>query len=196
MPRSDDIQHYLLATWRMMTGKPDAIRMLDLSAEGFWDSFFAIIIAIPALFVSWVTVANDIGGGGTTGDRVSILFGLAFVDLVSWVAPLVVLGLVARYVGIGDRFVHYVVATNWASAIVIWLMVPPGIIQLFWPQAEAFALALSLGLIALTLVLMWRVTNAAIAKGPGVATGVFVGMFALSLVILLTLQPLLGLSHA
>lgn len=196
MPRSDDIQHYLFATWRMMTGKPDAIRMLDLSAEGFWDSFFAIIIAIPALFVSWVTVANDIGGGGTTGDRISILLGLAFVDLVSWVAPLVVLGLVARYIGIGDRFVHYVVATNWASAIVIWLMVPPGIIQLFWPQAEAFALALSLGLIALTLVLMWRVTNAAIAKGPGVATGVFVGMFALSLVILLTLQPLLGLSHA
>ena len=196
MPRSDEIQHYLFATWRMMTGKPDAIRMLDLSAEGFWDSFFAIIIAIPALFVSWVTVANDIGGGGTTGDRISILFGLAFVDLVSWIAPLVVLGLVARYIGIGDRFVHYVVATNWASAIVIWLMVPPGIIQLFWPQAEAFALALSLGLIALTLVLMWRVTNAAIAKGPGVATGVFVGMFALSLVILLTLQPLLGLSHA
>ena len=196
MPRSDEIQHYLFATWRMMTGKPDAIRMLDLSAEGFWDSFFAIIIAIPALFVSWVTVANDIGGGGTTGDRISILLGLAFVDLVSWVAPLVVLGLVARYIGIGDRFVHYVVATNWASAIVIWLMVPPGIIQLFWPQAEAFALALSLGLIALTLVLMWRVTNAAIAKGPGVATGVFVGMFALSLVILLTLQPLLGLSHA
>ena len=115
---------------------------------------------------------------------------------MSWVAPLVVLGLVARYIGIGDRFVHYVVATNWASAIVIWLMVPPGIIQLFWPRAEAFALALSLGLIALTLVLMWRVTNAAIAKGPGVATGVFVGMFALSLVILLTLQPLLGLSHA
>ena len=39
----------------MMLGKPDGLRLLDLSADGFWNSFFAIVGALPALIAGWVT---------------------------------------------------------------------------------------------------------------------------------------------
>ena len=60
MPSAEEIQQYLTGAWRMMMGKPDGLRLLDLSADGFWNSFFAIIVALPALFVGWVGVANDV----------------------------------------------------------------------------------------------------------------------------------------
>jgi hypothetical protein len=47
-----------------------------------------------------------------------------------------------------------------------------------------------------TLVLAWRVTNAAIGMGAAVASWVFAGMFAASLTLLLVLQPLFGVSPA
>ena len=60
MPRVEEIQQYLTGAWRMMMGKPDGIRLLDISADGFWNSFFAIAIALPALIAGWVTLANTL----------------------------------------------------------------------------------------------------------------------------------------
>ena len=54
MPSVEDIQQYLTGAWRMMMGKPDGLRLLDISADGFWNSFFAIVVALPALIVGWV----------------------------------------------------------------------------------------------------------------------------------------------
>lgn len=58
MPSVEDIQRYLTGAWRMMLGKTDGLRLLDLSADGFWNSFFAIVVALPPLVVSWVGAAN------------------------------------------------------------------------------------------------------------------------------------------
>ena len=47
------------------------------------------------------------------------------VDFGTWVLPLVLLWRSSRRaLGIADRFVHYVVASNWASALIVWLMLP------------------------------------------------------------------------
>ena len=47
MPSAENIQLYLTGAWRMMMGKADGLRLLDLSVDGFWNSFFAIVIALP-----------------------------------------------------------------------------------------------------------------------------------------------------
>jgi hypothetical protein len=60
MPSAENIQLYLTGAWRMMLGKADGLRLLDLSADGFWNSFFAIAIALPPLTVSWVGAANEL----------------------------------------------------------------------------------------------------------------------------------------
>ena len=108
--------------------------------------------------------------------------------------PLVGLAAAATQVGIADRFVHYVVASNWASAIIVWMMLPPALIKLFLPSMTGFGSMLSLGLFLVSLVLSWRMTNAVIGKGPAVATAVFAGMFLASLFVLFSLQALLGLN--
>jgi hypothetical protein len=106
--------------------------------------------------------------------------------------PLVGLAFVASTAGIRDRFVHYVIASNWSSAILAWLMLPAALLRLITPSNSDLALTLSLGLFLLSMVLSWRLTNAVIAKGAAMGSAVFAGMFIASLVVLIVLQAALG----
>lgn len=196
MPPAERVQIQLAGAWRMMLGRSEGLRMLDLSADGFWGSFFAIVVALPALFAGWVAVAGEMAALGPDGPgKVTLILLLAVTDLASWILPLVALALVAPHAGIGDRFVHYVVASNWATAIIVWLMLPPAVLRIVFPDAAELSSLLSLGLFVLSLVLSWRLTNVAIAKGPAVATGLFVAMVAMSLFVLFGMQDLLGIAE-
>ena len=195
MPPAEEIQRRLAGAWRMMNGKEDGLRLLDLSADGFWNSFFAIVVALPALVVGWVTIAGELQAHSAEfGNRTFTLMRLALVDLGTWILPLCLLALAARPAGIAGRFVHYVVASNWATAIFAWIMLPPALIRLLWRDAGDAAAAISFVLFLGTLVLSWRLTNVAIDRGAGVATAVFFGMLTASVVVLFGLQALLGVA--
>ncbi|ESW90696.1 transporter [Mesorhizobium sp. LSJC269B00] len=190
----DETSSSLNGAWRLMLGKADGLRLLDLSADGFWNSFFAIVVAAPAMIVGWVGTANEIGDPDAFAGRLGMLVRLATVDLGSWLLPLFVLALVASRAGIGDRFVHYVVASNWASAITAWMLLPSALIRLFLPSGNPVAELVWLVLVVLSLVLSWRMTNAAIGKGAAVGSAVFAGMLVVSLAVLFGLVALLGIT--
>lgn len=195
MPSSEAIQHYLSGVWRMMTGRPDGIERLDLSADGFWNSFFAIVVALPALVVGWVSVANRVGGEEFAG-RFATLLRMGAADLLSWIVPILALAAFARPLGIAHRFVPYIVSSNWASALFVWMMVPAAVLDLLFPAAEDAVSLVSLVVFIATMVLSWRLTNAAIGMGAATASWVFGCMFLLSLLVLLAAQELLGLAGA
>ena len=193
MPSVDQIQLYMAAAWRMMMGRTEGLRMLDLSADGFWNSFFAIPVALPPLVVGWVGVVNDYGADGF-GGRLSVLLRLAAIDFACWVVPLAALAAVAAHVRIDDRFVHYVVASNWGTALVAWLMLPPAMLKLLAPSQGEIVSVFSLAMFIASAVLTWRLTNVALGKGPAVASATFAGMFLASLAVFFILQAVFGLA--
>ncbi|PWK68425.1 transporter [Aminobacter sp. AP02] len=194
MLATDDIEQHLSGAWRLMLGKADGLRQLDLSADGFWNSFLAILIAAPALIVGWVAVSDELAlQSAFFATRFGIILRLALVDIGAWILPLIAFALVAPRAGVGDRFVHYVVASNWTSAIVAWLMLPTALSRMLFPSAQSFTALLSLGLFGLSMVLTWRMTNATIGKGAAVGSAVFTAMFMLSLLVLFSLQALFGI---
>lgn len=194
MPSAEDIQQNLTGAWRMMLGKTDGLRLLDLSADGFWNSFFAIVVALPPLVVSWVGAANVMAAASDEiGGRLSIVMRLALIDVSTWIVPIALLAAVASRTGIADRLVQIVVASNWGTALIAWLMLPGALFTLFWPSASGMDGVLSLVLFVFAIVLSWRLTNVAVGRGPAVATAVFVGMFVTSLLVLFVLQDVFGL---
>jgi hypothetical protein len=196
MPSAENIQLYLTGAWRMMLGKADGLRLLDLSADGFWNSFFAIVIALPPLTVSWVGTANELSQLSTDlGSKFSIVARLATIDLASWILPLVAFAAIVSRVGLADRFVHFVVSGNWASALFIWVTVPISLARLIWPLGPEVQALLWFVLIALNLVVSWRVTHVALGKGAAVTTAVFAGMLFLSVVIQGFLMAAFGLGQ-
>jgi hypothetical protein len=193
MPSAAEIQRYLTGAWRLMNGRSDGLLLLDISADGFWNSFFAIVVALPALFIGWIGLANELAAEPLAGNRVSILLRLAAIDFSAWILPLAALAIAAPLAGIGNRFVHYVVAVNWGSALIAWLMLPVALLKLVLPFDSNLVLLLSLGLLGLSMVLIWRLTNVVIGRGPAIGTAVFAGMFIASLAVLFLLQAALGI---
>lgn len=196
MPSFAEIQRYFAGVWRMMMGRSEGLRLLDLSADGFWNSFFAILVAFPPMVVGWVAISNELAGIEIFTSRFSLFTRLMLTDLATWVLPYAILALAARPAGIADRFVHYVVANNWASALFAWVTLPAMLMRLLFPEAADLANLVTFLIFLATMVLSWRLTNVAIGKGPAVATAVFGAMFAASLAILFTFEGLLGLSRA
>jgi hypothetical protein len=195
MPSAEEIHQYLHGAWRMMLGKTDGLRELDLSVDGFWNSFFAIAVALPALIVNWVTIADSYGDLAVDfNDRFAIFIRLGIIDLAAWLLPLAGLAAVARTVRLADRYVHYVVASNWATAIVAWLLVPPAALLLILPDETDLAWFLSIAIFIASQIFVWRMTNVAIGKGATIASAVYAGMLVASIVILIALQWLLGLT--
>lgn len=189
-----DIHLYLYGVWRIMMGRRDGMKVLDVSADGFWNSFSAIFVALPALLFSWVSFANEAEALMLLpGTRFETLVRLMIAGVGSWILPLAALAVIAPHMRIGHRFVHYVVATNWASALLAWLMLPPTLLRVLFPDLEEVAALFSLLFFFVSLFLSWRVTVAAIGKGPAVGTGVFFGMLVASILVLSVLQALLGI---
>lgn len=194
MLSGEDIQRNIQAAWRLMFGGKDGLDQLDLSADGFWDSFMGIALALPPMALSWVMLTADPAiplGNFSIGH---ILAALAVIDLAAWVAPLIVFTLAAPRMGLAGRIVPYVVATNWSGAILSWMLVPASLARLFFPNASDFGSLLGLGLFFLAQFLSWRVTTYAINRGPAVGTAVFAAMFVLSLAVIFPLQALFGIS--
>jgi hypothetical protein len=194
MLSADETQAALAGAWELMFGRTEGLRRLDLSADGFWNSFFAIVVAAPAMIVGWVEVANEIGDPDLFLGRLGVLVRLAIIDLGAWVLPLAGLALLAPHVGIGGSFVRYVVASNWSSAIIAWIMLPSVLVRLVLPVGSEAVWLVSLTLFLLSMVMTWRMTNAVVGKGAVVGTAVFGGMFLASLAVLLALQALLGIT--
>lgn len=194
MPPAEDIQRYLTGAWRMMTGRAEGLDLLDISSDGFWNSFFAMVLAAPVLVVGWVAYANELAlATDGLASRGGIVLRLAIADIAAWVVPIAGLAVVAGPAGIGDRFVHYVVASNWGSAITVWLMLPPSLIELAGiDRANGTVSLLALALFGVALVLTWRLTNVALQKGAGPATFLFSGMLFAAIFVLYSVQSLLG----
>ncbi len=189
----DLIVQYLTGAWYMMTGRKDGLAMLDTSADGFWNSFFAIIVAIPPLLLSWIAFTNNFMPS-EGASKFGWLAGLALVDLCGWIVPLILFAVVAKPAGLADRFAAYVVATNWGSALVAWLALPSPLTRLLFPGNDDAAASTGLLIFIISLVLGWQLTNAALQRGAAVATAVFLAMTITTVVIMVQLQDWLGLS--
>lgn len=194
MPSIREIQQYFLGAWRLMFGRQDGLRLLDTSADGFWDSFFAMVVALPPLVIGWVAVANDLGQAPDIyGGKPSIVVRLAIAEFGEWVLPLVVLALAARSAGIADRVVHYVVASNWATAVLLWVTLPLPLLQFVLPTDSGLITFAALAVFVVSIVFNWRLTNATLNKGAATATVVTAGIVAVTIIVSLVLNSALGL---
>ncbi|RFC69602.1 MULTISPECIES: transporter [Mesorhizobium] len=194
MPEAGVVQSALSGAARMMFGKPDGLRRMDLSIDGFWDSFIAIPLAAPPLLVGWIASTSDyLAKPGASGSQLSVVAANGVVELAAWIVPILLLGLIARPAGIADRFVPYVVATNWASVIIAWYMLPISLLRLFTPESHDLIASLSLVAFIATMVLIWRLTNGAIGKGAAVSTAVFTAMLVASIATVYLFAWLLGI---
>ncbi|PWL17218.1 hypothetical protein DKP76_14465 [Falsochrobactrum shanghaiense] len=194
MPSLDDIFRYFTGVWKMMLGRKEGLNYLDISAEDFWTSFTAIIVALPPLLGTWVAYAADLTAGREDAAlRLAIVVRAGFVDIAAWLLPLVIIGAVARHIGIAKRYAVYVIATNWGSALLAWIFAPITLLQLFFPGQFDVATLLAFLMFGVSVVLSYRLTWVVLQRPHAYVAPFFASVFFGSLFITVLLQQLLGI---
>ncbi|MCI5077717.1 hypothetical protein [Oricola sp.] len=144
--------HHIACTVRLVRGDAAALDDMDITVDGFWRSFEALPAALPALIFSWVVEARQLQAEGLTVPLGSILGRMALLELVFWIAPVIVLAFVLNMLGLGRRFTHLIVARNWLAAFgsYLFVVIPLGELTTgsgpgeFWVWMTLFAIMLML----------------------------------------------------
>ncbi len=196
MPSFEEIQHYFSAVWRTMTGHPEALNNLNTDADGFWRSFYAILIALPPMLIGWVEIAARLTDGDETALRLINTVKLATIDMIVWLLPLLIIGFLSRSLGLERRFSTYVVATNWATALFAWIYAPLSFLNLLLPDLSPVFAGIGFGLFLATLALSYRLTRAALQRPHSFAAPFFISVILGSIMLTIILQGLTGLIPA
>ena len=197
MPSFEEIQYYFSAVWRTMTGHPEALNNLNTDADGFWRSFYALLIALPPMLIGWVEIAARLTDGNDDAAlRIMSTAKLGLIDTTVWLLPLLIIGFLSRSLGLERRFSTYVVATNWTTALFAWVYAPLSFLNLLLPDLSVVFAGIGFGLFLVTLGLSYRLTRAALQRPHSFAAPFFISVVLGSIMLTIILQSLAGFMPA
>ncbi len=190
---ADDVTRSLRGSWRLMTKGADALRELDLTRRGFWVSFGAMVLLLPATVA--LLAAERTGAGLSNAGRLfeapGLLAQVAGAEcLAIIVVPLLLVGLRPQLAQ-APRFTSFVIAWNWAGVLSVSLMaVPATLFAIGWSFPE---LALLQAAAFAVIVLRLRYCVARATFGAGRVAAAIVTMSVLADYAILRLFSLAGL---
>jgi len=177
----------------LLLGRPVPADAFDTSFEGFWRSFGALALVLPSFAISLLAEARmaaptdvadmaDLAGVDAGIAPIYVLArGLGLVG--DWVALPLALALLARPLGLGARYVPYVVARNWTSVVAAAIYAVPALFFAAGMIGEDTVLIASLLALAIVVHFQYRVVRGVLATPVGTSVGIVALDLVLSLVV-------------
>lgn len=155
---------------RLLMGDRGGLAAMDPSLDGFWRSFRAIVLLLPALLPS--IAAESFASDGETGPALLAIVAAVLASyLLGWLLFPALLAGLARPLGLGRVYVGWMVARNWTAipaSIPYVVVVSAWVIGLL--PVELFGL-LTLTTLGFSLWCGWRVARIAGDQPPLAAVG-------------------------
>ena len=167
-------------------------RRLDISADGFWNSFLAIPLCLPPLLVIWVAHAQWLAASGAEFGVGSAVLSMMVIELASWVLSVALIFLMARLLGFSDRAVPTVIAANWASVVFAFVQAIPSVLALLFGTGDGLGF-ISLVVLIGVLVALWRLLAAALERPAPTVGALFVASLVLGYAFTSAARSALGL---
>jgi hypothetical protein len=168
---ADEVVRSLKGSLRLIQREADGLRDFDVSIEGFWRSFAAIVLTLPA-FVALLAerrLASGLAPGGGLFDDPGLALGEALAYLATWFAfPLMMIGFV-RLMGLERRYVGYVVAYNWSSVIASFVLALPAMLHVLGLATPSLAAFYTLAFGLVVLQYRWFLARTALSITSGLA---------------------------
>lgn len=180
---TEDAAKSLKGAFALMQRRADGLAHFNFTPTGFWRSFAAIPLAIPA-FVALVAAHRAHDGLLTPGASLFADVGpvwAAVIDFASiWAAPMLVAFWVASILDLRRRFAALVVAMNWTGVVAACFFALPSLLFALGLARESHAVVFGIAFLALVLHLQWFTTKHALGVSGGVAATVIVGQLGLA----------------
>lgn len=191
-----EIENYMTGVWMLARNDRRGFGWLDLSADGFWRSFTAIVYAFPAFAISWASyrAAYVAAAGEAAATGLGLFLRLALIDITNWLAPILIVALIAVPLGLSTNFGRWVVATNWLSLPVAYAMAIPVALTLLIPGFEPVGVIVALVFFGFAVAIFFRLTRLSFNNDVPVAIAITVGLVILSFAMTAMLQAAFGLA--
>jgi hypothetical protein len=186
MVTADEVVRSLHGTVQLLNRQIEGLKAFDMSERGFWHSFAAILLTLPAFIVALALERQRVGLLGT-GVALIETDWLTFVVAVGHVATFLALPLgmiaVTRRLGLQERYVPFVVVTNWILVVALTVLsVPAALLLLGWARpSHAVLFTLAFGVVIFRV--QWFATKATLGVSGSLAGVIVLYGVALDLVI-------------
>ncbi|MCS7268818.1 MAG: hypothetical protein RMJ04_07755 [Geminicoccaceae bacterium] len=150
----------------ILRGEADAMSRFDLTLDGFFKSFTAMLLAAP-VYALLVIQRLERRPVALAPVLLVLLEGLGYV--VGWLAFPIAAGLVLHLLRQGGRFVPLVVAVNWAAVLQVALLALASLAALVLPAGPGTVVTTVAVLSA--LFYQWLVIKTALEAPGGIAAG-------------------------
>ena len=134
-----EITKSINGAWRIARMDQNALNYFNMSIEGFWRSFLAVLIVVPLYVVFLVLNLGQLSGmelptNSATSKEFYVAIKLA-AHIHGWLAFPVVMILISRLMDLSQRYVPYIIVWNWSNVLVMAVILPA--VLLFPPSAQA-----------------------------------------------------------
>ncbi len=191
-----EISRALTGAWRLFLGRPDAMRFFDLSVDGFWRSFRAVILVAPLYGLTALADRHDmLTDANPTDDFTNVQFWAAksLTLALDWVTLPILLGLIAGFIGIRRGYTGYVVARNWATVLMIMPFAAIGLVDLSGLTSTSMLILPSLLALVVTFRMSYVIARKALGASGDVAVAYVVLDFLVSLALVMSVNRLFGI---
>lgn len=190
---ADEVARSLRGTVALLNRRAEGLRAFDFTEAGFWHSFGAIALTLPAYVVTLALERRRLGlalpGHSLLEDHWLVAL-VALAHMAAFVALPVAMFWIARSLGLGRRYVPFVIVTNWISVVGLTVLSLPALLLLLGWATPAHAVLFTLGFGAIVMRLQWFGTKVTLGVSGGLAAAIVALGVALNLAIDTGLQAL------
>jgi hypothetical protein len=198
MPSIHEVRLYLSGLWLLIKGDAQGFRLLDVSDRGMTRSFWAFAWCLPAAIVSWLWLHELLLKGMPPGTRLGPIFFLrtAMLEVLNWLVPLILAGLLCLLASIQRKFPAIVVTMNWLSVPFTWLYGFLYVLMLLVPATTPIVVLLQLVVLLAMVVSFSRIIRMIHGQQPLLVTAFVLVMLVPTMILSEALQRFLGIYPA
>ena len=179
------IRDNLSGAWAVMMGRAEGLNRLDLSLDGFWRSFLVIILVAPFIGValysqSLFPVVSEDGARVVAGPPT---LAVAVALLADWLAFPLVFAALARPLGLGPRYVPFIIVRNWAALIIGAMSASVHLLHIIGIAPSGLISILLLAMLGVTLRFFYIIARTTLETPPRLTIPIVLLDFLLSFTI-------------
>jgi hypothetical protein len=192
---ADEVNRSFRGALDLLNSRVEGLKAFDMSERGFWRSFAAIWLTLPAYIVSVAFERLRLGllaPNHPLLDSIQIDLLVALGQVASFVALPVAMIWGARQLRLTHRYVPFVIVTNWINVIAMLVMSVPIMLLLLGWAPPALASLFSLAFFVIVIRVQWFATKATLGLDAWQAFGIVILGVLLNSLVYTAVRRLLG----
>jgi hypothetical protein len=174
---ADEVNRSFRGTLDLLNSRAEGLKAFDMSERGFWRSFAALWLTLPAYVVSLAFERLRLGllqPDRSLLDNFWVDLVVAFGHVAGFLALPVAMIWIARWFRLEKAYVPFVIVTNWISVIGMLVLSMPAMLMLLGWAPPGLASLFSLAFAVIIVRVQWFATKSTLSLANLPALGVVV----------------------